>query len=80
VARAIQSLPAGFDEWSIDQQIDYVQALWDRIAARADQVPIPDWHRDVLDERLGDEGASPAHERAWEQVEAELRRHLKSRQ
>jgi hypothetical protein len=77
VARAMQSLPAGFDEWSIDQQIDYVQALWDRIAARADQVPIPDWHLDVLDQRLGEE-ASPADDRPWDQVEAELRQHLKS--
>ncbi len=54
ISRALHSPPAGFDDLSVDQQIDYVQALWDRIAAREDQVPVPEWHREVLDARLAD--------------------------
>jgi putative addiction module component (TIGR02574 family) len=51
--------PPGFDDLSVDDQIAYVQSLWDRIAATPDQVPVPEWHRDVLDERLKDYKADP---------------------
>jgi hypothetical protein len=40
--------PAGFDDLPVEDQIDYVQSLWDRIAANLDQVPVPEWHRGVL--------------------------------
>jgi len=44
--------PPGFDELSVDEQIDYVQSLWDRLAATPEQVPVPDSHREMLHERL----------------------------
>ena len=52
MAQSIPIPPAGFDELSVDEQLDYVQSLWDRIAAHPETVPIPDWHRQVLGERL----------------------------
>ena len=57
--------PPGFDALTVEEQIDYVQSLWDHIAAHPEQVPVPDWHRQVLDERLAgkkfDEEALTAH-------------------
>ena len=64
--------PPGFDELNIDEQIEYVQALWDRIAAKEDRVPVPGWHREILDERLADLQANPNASRPWEEVRAEL--------
>jgi len=43
--------PPGFDDLSSEEQIAYVQSLWDLIAAKPDQVPVPDWHRQVIRER-----------------------------
>jgi len=60
--------PPGFDELTVEEQIDYVQSLWDRIAATPDQVPVPEWHRDVLDERLKDEKANPGAGESWNVV------------
>ena len=41
-------LPAGFDALTVEEQIDYIQSLWDRIAAQPEQVPVPDWaSRDI---------------------------------
>ena len=31
--------PPGFDDLSVDEQIEYVQSLWNRIAASPEQVP-----------------------------------------
>jgi hypothetical protein len=49
-------------------QIDYVHFLWERIAATPDQVPAPDWHREVLDERLKDFEANPDVHESWDTV------------
>lgn len=69
---ALRVLPPGFDELNIDEQIEYVHALWDRIAAKEDAVPVPDWHREILDERLADLDANPDAGRPWEEVKADL--------
>jgi len=72
MGNALPLPPPGFDELNIDEQIEYVQALWDRIAAKEDRVPVPDWHREILDERLADLQANPNASRPWEEVRAEL--------
>jgi putative addiction module component (TIGR02574 family) len=72
MGNALPLPPQGFDELDIDEQIEYVQALWDRIAAKEDRLPVPDWHREILDERLADLQANPNASRPWEHVRAEL--------
>ena len=74
MAKALHVPPPGFDELSIDEQIEYVQALWDRIAAKPDRVPVPDWHLDIIDERLRDLDAHPDAGRRWDDVKADLLR------
>ncbi len=69
---ALQVPPPGFDELSIEEKIDYVQALWGRIAADEAHVPVPTWHREILAERLADLEADPDGGRPWEEIEAEL--------
>jgi putative addiction module component (TIGR02574 family) len=51
-------------------------ALWDSLADAPDQVPVPDWHRAILEERLaaGDRDDAPG------QGFAELRASLERRQ
>jgi putative addiction module component (TIGR02574 family) len=72
MAEALRLPPAGFDELPVEEQIDYVQALWDRIAASADRVPVPDWQVRLLEERLAAHDADPTPGVPWEQVRAEL--------
>jgi putative addiction module component (TIGR02574 family) len=64
--------PPGFDDLNVDEQIEYVQALWDRIAAKEDAVPVPDWHREIFDERLANLDADPDASRPWDEVKADL--------
>lgn len=74
MGNALPLPPPGFDDLDVDEQIEYVQALWDRIAAREDQVPVPSWHRETLDDRLADLRANPDASRPWEEVKADLLR------
>ena len=71
--------PPGFDDLSVDEKIDYVQSLWDRIAATPETVPVPDWHRDIIDERLKDLQANPDAGDNWEVVQERLRKKFDSR-
>jgi putative addiction module component (TIGR02574 family) len=71
--------PPGFDQLTVEEQIDYVQLLWERIAATADQVPVPDWHREVLDGRLNDFEANPDTGESWDIVRDRLRNNLRKR-
>jgi putative addiction module component (TIGR02574 family) len=64
--------PPGFDRLSVDEQIDYVQALWDRIAASPDRVPVPDWHRQLIDERLAEHETNPDDVVSWDEVRSAI--------
>ena len=71
--------PPGFDDLSVDEKIDYLQSLWDRIAATPEAVPVPDWHREIIDERLKDLEANPEAGDSWEAVHERLGKKFDSR-
>lgn len=78
MSQALPIPPPGFDTLSVEEQIDYVQSLWDHIAARPETVPVPEWHREVIAERLAAYEANPQEGKSWEEFEAELTRETSS--
>ena len=66
--------PPGFDALTVEEQIDYVQSLWDHIAAHPDQVPVPDWHKEILAERLAAYRTNPSEGKTWEEFEEKIRK------
>lgn len=68
--------PPGFDELSMDEQVEYVQSLWDRIAANEERVPVPEWHRELIRERLAELEADPDASREWRAARTHLARQL----
>lgn len=71
--------PQGFDDLPVSDQIGYVQSLWNRIAAKPESVPVPDWHLQVLEERRAEESKG-GEGRPWDQVRNELCSKLSDRQ
>ncbi|HZF12209.1 MAG TPA: addiction module protein [Thermoanaerobaculia bacterium] len=69
---ALKVPPQGFEELSVEEQIEYVQALWEAIAVRPDKVPVPEWHCEILDERLAEFERDPEEGVPWEEFRAEL--------
>ena len=72
MAQPLKLPPLGFTDMPVDDQIEYVQALWDLIAAQPEKVPVPDWHDKILDERLEDYARHPNEGKSWEAFRAEL--------
>ena len=65
--------PPGFDDLPADEKLDYLQSLWERMTAHPDQVPVPDWHRALVSERLAEHRADPADVASWEDVRDALK-------
>ena len=77
LTKAIANPPTGFDELSVDEQVDYVQSLWDHMAAHPETIPVPDWHRQVIAERVAAYEKNPTDGKPWEEVRDELLRELR---
>lgn len=59
MALALPIPPAGFDDLSAEEKVDYVHSLWDRIVEHPETLPVPTWHQDVIAERLAAHSADP---------------------
>ena len=79
MSKIVPTPPPGFDDLSVDEQIDFVQSLWDRIAATPEQVPVPEWHRQIIRERLEAYHANPTTGRLWTGVRTDIVRKLRDR-
>lgn len=43
-----------------DQRLQLVEDIWESLAASPADVSVPDWHRELLDERLATPGEQPS--------------------
>lgn len=51
--------------------------MFQHIAAHPEQVPVPDWHRQILAECLASYQANPSKGKTWEEFEEEVFKELK---
>jgi putative addiction module component (TIGR02574 family) len=59
MVRTLPIPPPGFDELSVEEKLDYVESLWDRILDDPQGVPVPDWHLQIVRERMVEYEADP---------------------
>src|SRR2546428_13905123 len=64
------SLPEanGFRSLSKTEQVRYLQALWDSISARPDEIPVPESHLNLAEERLAEYPRDPSRARPAREV------------
>ncbi len=53
-------IPSGFNELSKAEQVRYLQALWDQISDQPDEIPVPETHLQLAEERLRRYRENPA--------------------
>ena len=80
MASKISNPPAGFDELTVEEKLDHVESLWDRIASRPEAVAVPVWHLAEIEKRLKEPGSNAAQGRSWDDFNKELRAKLRQRQ
>ena len=52
--------PQGFAQLTKAEQLRYVQALWDQISAQPEEIPVPESHLQLVEERLRRYRQNPA--------------------
>ncbi len=62
-------------ELPADERLALAEKLWNSLAADWNSVPLPDWHRDIVTERLDEDDADRASGESW----AEVRRRIESK-
>ena len=60
-------------QMTIADKLQTMEALWADLSTRADQLPSPDWHRDVLQERRRLVESGQLEFQDWDTAIAELR-------
>ena len=60
-------IPPSFTELSKAEQVKYIQSLWDQISERPDEIPVPERHLQLVENRLrrhmeGSSSSQPAFE------------------
>jgi putative addiction module component (TIGR02574 family) len=70
--------PPGFDELSVEEQLEYIQALKDHVATHSEEVPVPDWQRRIITERLAAHQRGEMSSRPWSEIREELHARLRA--
>ena len=71
--------PPGFDDLSADEQADYASELWDRVILREHEISVPDWHMEIVRERMARYEKEGMEGISWEELEKELLERLTKR-
>ena len=79
MSKTTLEIPREFDEATTAERIAFVTRLWDQILQSGEEVPVPDHHRAILDERLDAFRANPQPGKPWAEVRDELLARLRSR-
>jgi hypothetical protein len=63
-------------QMSLEEKLRAMEALWDDLCRREEDVPMPQWHKDLLDERqrLVREGKAKFVD--WETAKKQIRERL----
>ncbi len=67
----IAAILAEVDRWPVEDRIQLVQEVWDRLADQGHEPPLSDEMKAELDRRMAAHQANPSAAISWEQVEAE---------
>ena len=52
MAETSMQTPPGFSDLSKAEQVRYLQALWDQISEQPEDIPVPESHLQLAEERL----------------------------
>jgi putative addiction module component (TIGR02574 family) len=74
--QAVPNPPPGFDDLTLNEKLDYIQSLWNRVAANPRDVSVPDWHLALIEERLCASPEQSSSGRPWNEVRDDLRARL----
>jgi hypothetical protein len=71
------SIDLPLDNMTLAEKLEAMEVLWADISRRPDDLPSPDWHKDVLDERRRLVAEGKLKFLDWDTAIADLRKELR---
>ncbi len=71
------NITAELDRLTTSDKLRAMEHLWDELCRHADEVPSPEWHGDVLAQRLQAVAEGKASFRDWDAEKTRIRNALK---
>jgi putative addiction module component (TIGR02574 family) len=68
----MSALPPNLSQLSADEKMELIDLLW--ASMPEDQLPVPEFHKRLIAERIAELEADPDEGQSWEEVKAELER------
>jgi len=62
------------DQMTVEEKLRAMEAIWRSLSTREEQVPVPDWHKQVLDERQRQIDAAEATFVSLEEMKERVRK------
>lgn len=62
----------GITRLSMEERLILIGAIWDSITDSANQPEIPQWHINILEERLSSADKTPENYISWDELKADL--------
>ena len=62
------------DQMTVEEKLRAMEAIWRSLSTREEQVPVPDWHKQVLDERQRQIDAGEARFVSLEEMKERVRK------
>ena len=59
---------------SLSEKLQIMEAIWEDLRARAEEMPVPDWHKEILDARQKAVAEGREQLLDWDDVKRTLRR------
>lgn len=63
----------GLEQLTSEQRLALIGAIWDSLPNTTTDIPLTDWQRDILKDRIAAADANPGRGSSWEDVKARLR-------
>jgi putative addiction module component (TIGR02574 family) len=65
--------PFDIQQFNVDERLELISHLWDSLPDSTESLPIPEWHRQELEQRLAAADADPDATIPWDEVKKSLR-------
>lgn len=64
------------EKLNVEERLDLIEALWESLRSDPSQIPVPDSHKAILDERLDEIDAGDDAGIPWDEVLRRVRKRL----
>lgn len=69
--------PLALEKMTVKEKLQVMEAIWDDLCQKEDQVPSPDWHGSVLAEREKRLASGETRFSDWEEAKERIRKRVR---